>query len=81
MSVNISRTLDAIILPKRSPFEHNGGSIKSVFACHVKLMTVTPRRVFISYVYASLLSVVTDECERINVPQKEGIKAGRGADC
>ena len=42
-----------------------------------KFMTFTQRGVFISYVYASLLSVVIDEWEKINVPQKEGIMAGR----
>lgn len=42
-------------------------------------MTFRQRGVFISYVYASLLSVVTDEWGKINVAKEEKIMAGRGA--
>lgn len=44
-------------------------------------MTFTQSGVFVSYVSASPLSVVIDEWEKINVPQKEEITARRGADC
>lgn len=46
-----------------------------------KFMTFTQRGVFISYVYASLLSAVIDEWEKINEAKKARIMAGRGADC
>lgn len=42
-------------------------------------MTFRQGGVFISYVYASLLSVVIDEWEKINVAKEEKIMAGKGA--